>query len=130
MVTCFRYPFGIAMSWASMLVHGHYLCFDGDAVEELFNVITKCRADIIGELLCVLEEDHVIESEIINRFAFAVGIDVGWEGIRELQSVGHLVAYPASEESLPVMVERDRTTCERITWFGDGDFGVGFGDLW
>ena len=28
------------------------------------------------------------------------------------------------------MVERDRTTCERITWFRDGYFSVVFGDLW
>ena len=54
------------MSRVSMLVHGHYLCFDGDAVEELFNVITKCRADIMRELLCVLEEHHVIESEVVD----------------------------------------------------------------
>ena len=65
-VTGFRYPFGIAMSWAAMLIHGHNLCLDGDAVKELFNIITKGRADIMRELLCVLEEHHVIESEVVD----------------------------------------------------------------
>ena len=113
-----------------MLIHDHNLRFDGDAIKKLFDIITEGRADSMRELLCVLEEHHVIESEVVDRFAFAVSIYVGWECVRELQSISHFVAYPASEECFPVMVQRDRTTCEGITWFGYGDFGVVFGDLW
>ena len=46
------------------------------------------------------------------------------------KSDGHLVADPAGEERLPVMIQRNWPVGERIIWLRDGNLSVVFGHLW
>ena len=57
----FGHPFGIPVRWTSVLVHDNNLRFRCDAVEEFFNIITECGANVIRVLLCVLQEHDVVE---------------------------------------------------------------------
>ena len=75
-MACFSYPLGISVRGAPVLVHSDNLCFRRDSVEEFLDVITKCCANVMGELLGVLQEHDVIKSQIIDGFAFSVGCDV------------------------------------------------------
>ena len=59
-MTRFCHPFNIPVTWVSVLVHGDNLSFCYDAIEEFFNVITKYRANVIGELLGVVQEHDVV----------------------------------------------------------------------
>ena len=65
-MACFSHPLGISMAGATVLVHCDNLCFRRDSIEEFFYVVTECRANVMGELLCVLQEHDVVKSQIID----------------------------------------------------------------
>ena len=72
MVPGLRNSFGIFMTRASMFIHCHYLRFNGDTIKELFDVVTESCANVMWELLCILEENHVVECKIFNIFVFPI----------------------------------------------------------
>ena len=109
-----------------MVVHCDYLRFGSDAIKEFLNIIAKSCTNIIGILLCILKEDDVVKCQVVNRFTFLVSCDVGWKSACSFQTIGHFVTDPSGEECLPVMVQDNGTTCERIAWFRDSDFSVIF----
>ena len=113
-----------------MLVHGNYLCLSGDTVEECFDVIDESLANVVGELLCIFEEDHVVKSEVINWFSFVVRDDLGWEGVYSLKAIGHFDANPTYEEGFPIMVQYDWSTNQWVTWFMDGVFSEILNGSW
>ena len=78
-----------------MLIHYHNLCFSGDAIEEFFDVVTDGRTTIVWELLLILQEHNMVQGQIVDRFPFAVGGNVGWKCIGVFKSYGHLVTDPA-----------------------------------
>ena len=53
-ITCFRHPFGIAVTRTAILIHCHYLCFSGDAIKEFFYVVTDGCSTVVRELLLIL----------------------------------------------------------------------------
>ena len=80
-MTCFRHPFGISVTRTSMLIHYHDLCFSGDYIKEFFDVVTNGRTTMVWELLLILQEHNMVQGQIVNRFSFSVGGNVGWKGI-------------------------------------------------
>ena len=49
-----------------MLIYGEYLYFRNDTIEELFDVVTECCADGVGELLCIFQEYYMLEGQIVD----------------------------------------------------------------
>ena len=94
-ITCFRHPFGIAVTRTSMLIHCHDLCFSGDSIKELFDIVTDSRTKIVWELLLILQEHNMVQCQIVDGFPFAVGSNVGWKCIGVFKSYGHLITDSA-----------------------------------
>ena len=59
-----------------MVVHINYLCLGGDAIKEFLDIITEGSTNILGKLLCVLQEHDVVKCQVVNRFTSAVSCDV------------------------------------------------------
>ena len=66
----------------------------------------------------------MVQIQIVNRFSFSVGGDVGGKGIGVFQSFGHFVTDPTGEKSLPVMIRCNWSVGERIIRLRDGEFCV------
>ena len=112
-----------------MLVHGDYLCFSCDLVEEFFDIIADSRTYVMMKLLGILKEYDVVERKVINRIIFAICGNVGRECICPLESIGHFVADPAGEKGFPVMIQGNGSASQWVTRFWDRDFRVSICDL-
>ena len=109
-----------------MVVHCDYLRFGSDAIKEFLDIVAESSTNIIEKLLCVFKEHDVVKCQVVNRFIFSVGCDVGRKSVCSFQTIEHFVTDPSDKKYLPVMVQGNGAACEWIAWFRDRDFSVIF----
>ena len=83
---------------------------------------TDDRISMVWELLLIFKEYNMVQIQIVNRFFFSVGGDVGGKGIGVFQSFGHFVTDPTGEKSFPVMIKCNWSVGERIIRLRNGKF--------
>ena len=67
--------------------------------------------------MCVFKKHDVVECEVVDGFPFVIGIDIEREIILFFQTIEHLVADPACEESFLIMVQRNGSPQKWVTLF-------------